>query len=1428
MDTDSDLSDSSSRSSRIVVDLITPDPDRVTDHMPPEELFILTRQQRQIPFDRPHEIGEINLMAWVQSKDPLRLTISYLAKSKASWKFKLLRLVRRKEPDELWNDHILPACNPATPYKPGSSAKGDLAIKFVRLFWQHVSCTLTAAIFTRALSKRMMEEVPLKRDQFDEFIDFLKRHVIPYMDSEGPAKRVSNIFTAPAEHDEDVKPEVQAGEDVTMDSDKTDSDDEADSGDQVEDGGAYLSSGKNRKRVRPVVRDAAAEKLREDVNDRVKAQERRTNQLRERLAKSETITKEQARLIINTSKEGDDDSAFISVSTKSDHGRPSIADRIKDHQIDGVRFMWNHLTANQGCLLAHTMGLGKTMQVITVLVAIREAAISPKPAINSQIPEDLRGTTRILILCPAGLVDNWIEELAIWAPDDVFTPGESIRHVDPDTPVDDRGKLINAWAEVGGILVIGYDLFRIIHEGSEELGEHLTSGPDIVIADESHRLKNRATKLATITATFRTMRRVALSGTPLANNIGEYYSAMEWIAPNFLGPFKEFTAVYVEPIETGLFAESSGPEFRRAKKMLAALEKTVAPKTHRLTMACLKEQLPSKMEFVITMPMTPLQVSLYKLYIASLSSVAGDDGVKSNSTVFAVATNLALICSHPKCFHQRLVHQRQKREAHRIGVEPDTDSTLTPIFVSEALRLFSRQKDVASMQHSWKVLHLIKILDECRKTKEKVLIFSQSLPTLDFLENLLRQQGRSMVKLTGSTESKARQTMVRDFNFSDTQEVFLISTTAGGIGLNITGASRVVIFDVKYNPVTELQAIGRAYRMGQKRNVVVYRFLKAGTYEKHIYNKHVFKTQLASRVVDKENPKRSSSKFGDLIRPLDEDVPFEDLSEHVGRDGILDAMLAQQAQQKSINSILTADTFDEEDPDDTALSAEERKEVESMIEMNRIRHTDPARFALLEQQMSMQRAAEQHRMMAESASRQKAERADAANSYNVQRAAEQQRLMADAASRHGTHNVPRPPVGPFRPYNPATQTTATNAQSTATAGLPPVGPQIPPLLAPQPASQTAPGSTSQTGAQSVVQRPLIVHQYNPPGVPGAGPLAAPNGSQGATHSASQPVPQVPQLAHQPVSRGSPQVGGPSSQQAAPKNVPPVAAPAAPQTAHRSTPEGRVVLGGPRWTMPSIAPQKTPSAAPRTPSTSGQAPTATPNMPLSEGVPGGKGSRVMDSTPASPPTRDARLKRQMGIFAKKVYQGTVFDKQNKGEMSDAPDVIIGKATAIGEAVRTIQIERNGGFLPDTNRWNQLLDLADVPLFCGDITEGRLSVLNLVDGDLSKYMPGQIQKHGAASAAKASPATSAMGKDNSKDPNVRRPNHCHSTWDIMTDTQARSQHLSKALSRTDPPASSPGTPSSSRAQEDMIALRKVADRRKNRPLPPWANNALEDAK
>ncbi|KAH6671578.1 DNA excision repair protein ERCC-6 [Plectosphaerella plurivora] len=1414
-DTDSDSSDSS-RSTTSVINLITPDHSRVITEMPSEQ-WELTPEQLSIPFHRHEEIGNIHAGAWAAAQDPLRLTISYLAKLKGGSKFKILQQIRSKDPDELWREYILLACNPVKTTEGGQPARMEMAVKFARIFWLFVTCSLPMPAITRVLSTRLREEMPQKREQFQDFIDFMKQHVCPHMIPDGRSTGTPPILTTPVKRAEDSKPLPTADDDTVMNGDGSDSSDHVDSSDQAEHGDASLSSAKKKKKVRPVVRDAAAERLRLDENDRVEAEKLRSARLQKRLANSATITEEQARLIINLSKE-DDDSPLISISTKSDPGRPSIADRIKDHQIDGVRFMWNHLVANQGCLLAHTMGLGKTMQVITVLVAICETGLSKESPINSQVPEDLRRMPRILILCPAGLVDNWIEEIAIWAPTDVFTPGVNISYLGPATLAPERPEVIRTWGERGGIFVIGYDLFRNVYEQSQELGDYLATTPDIVIADEAHRLKNRETKLANMAATFRTSRRVALSGTPLANHIGEFHSAIDWIAPNFLGPFKEFKAVYVDPIETGLYSESSGSEFRRAKKMLAALEKTVAPKTHRLTMACLKEQLPAKMEFLITMPMTPLQVRLYKLYHASLS--APSDGRNVATQVFAVTANMALLCNHPKCFQQRLIAERQNRDT----ASEECDRTLSPSFVTEALKIFAREKDVGSMHHSWKVQHLVKILDECRKTKEKTLVFSQSIPTLDYLENLLRQQGRSLSKLTGSTDSKVRQTMVRDFNLSETQEVFLISTNAGGIGLNITGASRVIIFDIKFNPVSELQAIGRAYRMGQRRNVFVYRFLAAGTYEKHLTNKAVFKTQLASRVVDKENPKRSSTKFSDTLRPLDEDVPFDDLSEFQGRDHILNAMLA--AQNKSINAIITTDTFDEEDPDDTALSVEERKEVDSMIEMNRVRHTDPARFALLEQQLSMSRAAEQHK------------------------------LLSEAAKRHPSQSVPKPVSAPFRPYAPPAQAMGTQS----IASLPPTGPQIPPIRAPLPASQKP-----LVWKHSTLSASPVPSSSAPPVAPSSAPWVP---SPGVSHvplpsvprepvpSRIQPAAYVgrpqndPRVAPPAVPRGvvpvTPQPTPVSAPQRAthvapqpPRLFPQVAAHSASPMASRGTPQAgpqpvlgagpQPVLGAGIRTVSQTAPPITPQSVPRTSSTPVRTPTTVPAKPqtgatASGGVPSQRGTSVKNPTQQSdapatgtPLTRDGWLDRQISLFESKLFAGYAMDKSSKGEKPPPPETIFKDAAAITKQVRAIQTERNRGFLPDKSRWNELADKADIPLFCSDVLEGRVTVQDLVDSDVTSYIWGWEKLTNkpkpvpaAALPATASPAQEPKGKEvNSNDPN----------------------HLRKALSRTDPPASSNGGPPNSQADEDMKAMQRIADRRKSKNkarLPPWANNAVEDAK
>ncbi|KAF5639883.1 DNA repair rhp54 [Fusarium sp. NRRL 52700] len=690
--------------------------------------------------------------------------------------------------------------------------------------------------------------------------------------------------------------------------------------DVLEDGRA----GRRRPKEREIIRDKAAVDLRERENQRLREQEARRKKLRETLALDGSVSRDGTRLIINESKEEDQGLIYI----HEDIGR-----RIKDHQIDGVRFIWNQIvrdaSVRQGCLLAHTMGLGKTMQVITVLVALAEAAQSKDPSVVAQIPEDLR-EPRILVLCPAALVDNWMDELLKWAPADLL--GE-LRKVSSNTPVEERAALVSSWASGRGVLTLGYEMFKIIMNMSDELADLLTNRPDVVIADEAHKMKNRESQTNLACSRFRTKSRIALTGSPLSNSVLEYFAMIDWVAPNFLGPFSEFSHIYASPVERGLYNDSTPAEKRRAQMRLKALEQLVAPKINRHTIAALKNDLPPKQEFIIFVPPTTPQKQLYQLYIRGVAR----QGTDSQAETFAAINHLGLICSHPRCFEAKV-------KAIQRGIRSNNDNedkSFPKSMIPEFLKTLHSFRDLDTPTLSLKTELLTIILDEARQVNDKVLIFSQSLHTLNYIENMCRMQRRTVSRLDGSTPVPSRQRQTKDFN-EGSKEVFLISTTAGGVGLNIQGANRVVIFDVRYNPSDEQQAVGRAYRIGQQKPVFVYRFMVAGTFEDNLHNRQVFKMQLASRVVDKKNPISWSKRKGDVVSVIRE-CPPSDLTPYLGKDRILDKLINHRQNGESIRSIVTTDTFEEEDLG-AALTEDEKKQVAQMIELNRLRETNPEEY----------------------------------------------------------------------------------------------------------------------------------------------------------------------------------------------------------------------------------------------------------------------------------------------------------------------------------------------------------------------------------------------------------------------------------------------------------------------------------------------------
>ncbi|KAM0281349.1 hypothetical protein ACHAQH_003617 [Verticillium albo-atrum] len=905
-----------------VIDLVTPEKPRSLaafdsdESGPAEPSFDIPDEALDIPFSRPKDIAAISLETWEAVNDSQRLTVAFLWNRQESWRNVILDLIKTEDPNQLWRESILPACQTglfATRDGPHEEGASKLRNIICRLFCQYISGHRVQRL--NGIGEKGKQLILANQKGFADFCQFITQQIIPYF----------------------PKVEVLRGNTPSLDDQR--SGDEASSEDNMSDNGTTPS----KKRRRRFVEDQNAKDNREANLQKQALDEQRRAELQRRLAASATISGDRSRLIINVSKRGDDDKDFVYVNDE-------IAKRIKDHQIEGVRFMWNQVVmGKQGCLLAHTMGLGKTMQIITLLIAITEASASPDPSIREQIPERLR-RSQTLVICPTGLVDNWREELIAWDQHTVL--GERYT-VDSKQDNATRASTLQEWNVRGGVLIIGYDMLRSLARADDDLRKLLTQRPNIVVADEAHRLKNQKSKLAAIGSQFLTPSRIALTGSPLANNVGEFYSMIDWVADNYLGPLKEFNAYYALPIQEGLYGDSSHSEYRLAKKRLAILEKTVAPKTHRLTIKALKNELPDKVEFFLTVPLTPLQEELYDLYVRSVR----ENAESQVDCTFAVLDNMILLNNHPRCYYRKLVKEKTVARISQ-GSNGDLDKSITPAFLTKSMKILNRCQDMNDINLSWKVRVLVTILDECRKVKEKVLIFSQSIPTIDWLSTLFQQQQRPYSRLTGETLPSTRQSMVKNFNEGN-NEIFVISTQAGGQGLNITGASRVVIFDFRFNPIAEQQAIGRAYRIGQSKPVVVYRFVSGGTYEQHLYNKAVWKMQLASRVVDKDNPKRWSTKAKDAFTRDYKEPDKQELAEHLGRDSVLDSVLSSPVLSPAIRSIIVTDTFEEEDPNDYIFDAQENQEVEWMVRLENARITNPAEYARLLAENSVREGAQQ-------------------------------------------------------------------------------------------------------------------------------------------------------------------------------------------------------------------------------------------------------------------------------------------------------------------------------------------------------------------------------------------------------------------------------------------------------------------------------------
>ena len=616
---------------------------------------------------------------------------------------------------------------------------------------------------------------------------------------------------------------------------------------------------------------------------------------------------------------------------------------------------------------------------ITVLTTLAESAASDDPAICNQIPKSLK-TSRTLVLCPPALVDNWYDEFLAWTPSGSTSRlVGNIHRFKYVTTLPQRLDVISIWREEGGIFILSYDMFRnfILNndkkDGTKALGEEdhsfirkaLLQGPNVIVADEAHKLKNAKSGINLASSQFKSKSRIALTGSPLANNLNEYYEMINWIAPQYLGTPSEFKDRYSEPINEGLYADSSPWERRKSRMRLKLLSDDLAPKIHRADITVLKGDLPSKTEFLITVPLTDLQKQCYEMYVDSVLRKTGQDGKVSESTLWGWLAILGLVCNHPAAFKKKL-EEREAKFREAVASLDTTDAVGRPLDVSLAsvglpsamiesqkglLENASESTPISATDLSNKMKIFDAILAQSMAVGDKLLVFTLMIPMLDYLEEHLQATKVRYMRLDGKQAVSGRQEKVKMFNEGD-YNIYLISTRAGGLGLNIQGANRVIIFDFGFNPQWEEQAVGRAYRMGQKKAVFVYRFVAGGTYEKIVLDKAVFKTQLASRVVDKKNPIRHTARDARdyLFHP--KVLEQEDLSEYLGKDPkVLDSILENETFSGCITSLKLTETFQQEDTEN--MTADEIKETNRMMALKR---KDPEEFArqlsLVEKQQS--------------------------------------------------------------------------------------------------------------------------------------------------------------------------------------------------------------------------------------------------------------------------------------------------------------------------------------------------------------------------------------------------------------------------------------------------------------------------------------------
>ncbi|XP_013393762.1 DNA excision repair protein ERCC-6-like 2 isoform X1 [Lingula anatina] len=561
----------------------------------------------------------------------------------------------------------------------------------------------------------------------------------------------------------------------------------------------------------------------------------------------------------------------------SDSGDPdavkipaTVNQYLREYQREGVQFLYTHYKENRGAILGDDMGLGKTVQVIAFLSAILNKT-GTKADIQKRRPRFIRRMSSepslspeedvspaFLIIAPGTVLYNWLDELETWG---YFSVGKFHGSEKERTMADlKRGKL--------ELVITTFETFR---DNIDTVNDFPWTA---VFVDEVHKIKGLKARVTSALRKVNTKRRFGLTGTALQNNLQEFWCILDWANPGCLGDLQTFEKDCILKIELSQRHDATKRELaegRKCKQKVAAIKnKYMLRRTKNL----LLDQLPSKEDLVVYCKLTDMQTDIYKAIL------------NQPDVVYILTQGDPCECSSGRtrghCCYEKIgdqdirsltltyMHLLLKVANHVALLVPDGSTSSRQVSYAETIcnivfenypqflqqDKWARFDTLSNPKYCGKMKVLVGILSVCAKNKSKVLLFSYSTRLLTIVEHFVMSKGYDYRRIDGMVANKQRFEFTQQFNKDPNIFLCLISTKAGGLGLNLTGANVVVIYDPNWNPTYDLQAQDRAYRIGQRRDVKVYRLISQGTIEENIYLRQIYKQQLDSVTISEENARR--------------------------------------------------------------------------------------------------------------------------------------------------------------------------------------------------------------------------------------------------------------------------------------------------------------------------------------------------------------------------------------------------------------------------------------------------------------------------------------------------------------------------------------------------------------------------------------------